>query len=463
MKKKTMLGIIASVLCLGINIFPFSKTNASANANLLEWQGFNQDGETVTERDFPVMVENETITFDLLNLPTSADYSAGTFDYSNSKVTAEYTLYNPTQNRYKAVVSTPNHYATLKNTGDESNFGVFANGEKIQTVSRYSLIPEDGKLTTSGLPLFSNKFEETAFYTTNTQVTEVIYKINGNKDQLNKLGLTIKWSLNAKEIRAYTLDTPLTKTKEGYKYSVKQVKEDEIKVYFVGRATKIGTEYLLTSTDRKVDIDNFSFEEKRKITYTLKSFVEKLHAESESSLLISDYYNVIISHLERDYKKGDQSTSLFNPHIACSETIMKWDLFEMGVEPGERIKYTVVTPYQVSYKNENYSPVVDVYEYLLSPSKSWDKFGNIDIIINTDYYIVKNEEFEFQKADNGYFISLEKLPKGELSFTLSPTKNPTVNKTNKKGCKSSLSGEIGLVMVLLALALLKKGVVKAHN
>jgi len=62
--------------------------------------------------------------------------------------------------------------------------------------------------------------------------------------------------------------------------------------------------------------------------------------------------------------------------------------------------------------------------YLLSPAQTWDKFGSLEILINTPYYITESSINGFEKTENGYRCKLNGLPNEELEFTLSTSDNP---------------------------------------
>ena len=75
--------------------------------------------------------------------------------------------------------------------------------------------------------------------------------------------------------------------------------------------------------------------------------------------------------------------------------------------------------------NVRYEPPIYTYNYLLSPAKTWAKFGELDIVVNTPYYMTESGgDFTFEKTENGYQTSLDGLPDGELEFTLSASAKP---------------------------------------
>ena len=74
------------------------------------------------------------------------------------------------------------------------------------------------------------------------------------------------------------------------------------------------------------------------------------------------------------------------------------------------------------------TPAVYEYEYLLSPASTWAKFGTLEIVINTPYYIYdypkslsskpEQDKQNWTKTETGYVRNLDALPDGELKFRL---------------------------------------------
>ena len=122
----------------------------------------------------------------------------------------------------------------------------------------------------------------------------------------------------------------------------------------------------------------------------------------------------------------------------------------MQVEPNGRFTNTVTVPLLPSV-NEYYSPDVYEYEYYLSPAQSWQSFGTLEIEINTDYYLTSQSE-SFNEREGGYSVKLEKLPEGELEFSLCTTPNPKY-----EGDSFSVAGIVILLVVLIVFLIIFVG------
>jgi hypothetical protein len=99
----------------------------------------------------------------------------------------------------------------------------------------------------------------------------------------------------------------------------------------------------------------------------------------------------------------------------------RWYQYEIEIPAKGTIINTVTAPIYPSI-NANWEPSIYGYTYLTSPAKTWKKFGNLDIEINTPYYLI-NDENGFTKTETGYELSLDGLPEGEVKFTLSTDVN----------------------------------------
>lgn len=106
-----------------------------------------------------------------------------------------------------------------------------------------------------------------------------------------------------------------------------------------------------------------------------------------------------------------------------SDRLMRWYEYEISIGPGERIVNTVMAPIYPDI-NSRYEPPIFEYTYLLSPAQTWAEFGNLDIVVNTPYYMTVSGPEGFQYNNPGYELHLTGLPEGELTFTLCAEAEP---------------------------------------
>ena len=75
--------------------------------------------------------------------------------------------------------------------------------------------------------------------------------------------------------------------------------------------------------------------------------------------------------------------------------------YEITLKPKESIVNTVTAPMYPAI-NGQYDPAIYIYTYLLSPASTWAAFKEIEININTPFYMMENNIEGSTKTDNGY-------------------------------------------------------------
>ena len=144
--------------------------------------------------------------------------------------------------------------------------------------------------------------------------------------------------------------------------------------------------------------------------------------DSKSGILDYDWYNAIVSSFKyHDWTKGAIHSAEVD--LDVSDMLMRWYQYEITLEPKQTIVNVVTAPTYPSI-NSDYEPAIFEYTYLLSPAKTWKEFGNLDIVINTPYYLIENSIEGFEYNNPGYELHLTGLPeevgttyKGKTLFT----------------------------------------------
>ena len=96
---------LLTLLCLSL-IFSLS-IPVSANSAQTEWTGRTESGVVTTDEDCPIVIEHETLTFDLQEFPKYDYTSYDDFASYTGRVTAEYTFYNPSDMEVTARLAFP--------------------------------------------------------------------------------------------------------------------------------------------------------------------------------------------------------------------------------------------------------------------------------------------------------------------------------------------------------------------
>lgn len=154
---------------------------------------------------------------------------------------------------------------------------------------------------------------------------------------------------------------------------------------------------------------------------TLKDFVLSKYDE-RYGVLDYDWYNAVVTSMKYfEWTNGAIHSTEVN--LDVSGQLMRWYQYDITLEPGERIVNTVTAPMYPSF-DTNYEPPIYEYTYLLSPAQTWAEFGNLDIVVNTPYYMTKSGPEGFERNGYGYEVHLDGLPEGEFTFTLCAEADP---------------------------------------
>ena len=147
---------------------------------------------------------------------------------------------------------------------------------------------------------------------------------------------------------------------------------------------------------------------------TFSALAESLH--TLSAVNVEDWKNALVEHIEKG-RFPDAAVSNATPRDleAC---FMPWYEYSLTVPAGGRTVSAVSSPIYPTVEN-THSQLLYRYTYTLNPAQCWSKFGTLTIDIDTPYYLSESSLLGFTAREGGYTLTREKLPLGDLSFTLS--------------------------------------------
>lgn len=438
MKKKKSMKTASLFLSLCVLLTSLPAFPALANSARLQWTGTDRTGAIITDETCPVTVEREQLTFDIQEFPEQSYRKTEDYLAYGSRVTAEYTFYNPADYAVNAVLVFPfgklPDYGTVYDEekgeqvlpSDTEKYNITVNGAEIQKNLRHTFAPFGRQFDKEkDMDLLHQGYMEDEFYTPDMPVTRYTYVSSGVDTETwdaasaafipvfdpsetkilmeNQNGLSTLE--DAVQLESWVHDEPFTVNVIGR--PLKQM--PEWKFYENGACEK-EIEGTMTLADTEV--------------LTLEEFVLSEYQE-DSGILKHDWYNAMIEamkYFEVSHGIIDSSENSFEL-FDISRELMRWYEYELVLEPGERLKNTVTAPVYPSF-NAAYEPPVYEYTYLLSPAQSWKDFGPLDIAVNTPYYMVEDSLGQFKQDDSGFTCHLEGLPEGELTFTLCRERKP---------------------------------------
>ncbi len=435
--KKFIVSITCFMLLLTACVVP-----AFANSAQSRWEGVDSTGAIITDKESPIIVEKEVLTFDIAEFPRNYYETKEEFEAYKAKVTAEYTFYNPSEYTITATLLFPfGHLPTYADsyydaeTGeryqfdDISKFDVYVNGKTVEKTVRHTFSHVyDQFVLEKDMSLISDGLVSDGFYNPELTVTKYTFKIVGvdtekysaadvafdipkgigsyriyfpeqNGAHTQKDGdLRVQTGVqkNEREFDLYVFGTPLTTMPEWKAYEDGGVEDKEV---IAGTVSLVNTE-----------------------TMTFKNFA-LLDRDEQSPVSESDWYNAVVAELNLATESSEHPIVHCRSVSSFDTSLMRWYEYEITLAPGERIVNAVTAPMYPAI-DLGYDPDIFKYTYLLSPAKTWKSFGELEIVINTPYFVTESSLEGFTKTDYGYTLNLDGLPESELNFTLSSSENP---------------------------------------
>ena len=435
---KKAKGIISALLIMVIGSLLLTSA-VFANSAQMSWSGVAATGMIVTDRNCPIVVEKELLTFDISEFPNESYNSEVTFLAYSGRVTAQYTFYNPADYAVTATLAFPfgelPEYVYFVLNDYAGRYGVSVNGSPIQAAVRHTLTYMNSSFDVEKeLPKLAEEYKDDVFYKPDIPVYRQTYTVSGIDEQQKGTYAAFVWRGGPKMIEhnmgGWTVpDGQLMRT------SVRN--GDEIVLWFIGGCPESIPWQLYeearceTPTDGDVQLTE-------SVEMTFEQFALQDY-DPDSGVLQADWYNSVVVYLTLHQSIYD---TIGDVHMAdFTHNLLRWYQYEITLQPGERMTNTVTAPIYPSI-NTAYRPAIYGYTYLLSPARTWSDFGSLDIVINTPFYITESGIKGFEKTDSGYALSLDGLPEGELKFTMSESKNP-----------SSSSNPLLMIAYILAIIL----------
>lgn len=446
MRKKIFTALVA-VLSAFV-LFPKAQS-VTAFANSAQRYFFGSDASGVIFRgeESPIVVERETLTFDLSEFPKSYYESNEEFAEYSGRVEARYTFFNPSEYTVTADLLFPFGYAPsyLAYEYDDDGIGVvFADdtdkyditidGEPIKKTIRhtYSEIRESLDITEE-LDKLCDDYKADEFFSPDMTVTKYIY----TAEALPDYGFFVSFDVAASDgetVFCFPRWNALHIFDDVYRKGVFVSSDSELELYAIGRPlsepsgsdpTRWG---FYTGNGGAWDAEkiNGSVNLKRVETMTFKEFALKSR-EGTSAISDIDFYNAMLTNIRSSFNETYGVTEYEPDYPFYSNGLiyhfMRWYEYEITLAPNQRIVNTVTAPIYPDIDG-GWSSDVYNYNYLLSPAKTFRSFGELEIIINTPFFLTDNSLGEFTKTDTGYVYNTDMLPETELAFTLCAEEEP---------------------------------------
>ncbi len=438
---------IVSFICCFLLLFSFN-IPTSANSRAQVWEGTDANGIVFKEGDVPIQVESELLTFDIPTLPYASYRDVESFLAYDSKVTAEYTFYNPTDLTITATLLFPfgraPEYSKLydSETGETfydeefAKYGVSVNGAKIDATVRHTDIYSLDKFDINDhIGSLGNEYINDDFYRPDLTVTKYSYEVVGQKPLSIYFRIDIDSVGSERAIMDYGGKVGSYINNSGGVSITASPKENEkqtVCFYVLGEAlteTPNAGWYQRNGGRPESQVDG-EFRYLGSESTTLENFIFGEY-KSDSGVSEIDWYNSCVTRLKRSEEVSGTTRAI---QLVSFGSLMRWFEYKITLAPGEKIKNAVVAPMYPEIEAWD-QPYEYNYTYLLSPASNWADFGRLDIVINTPYEMSESNLVGFEKTENGYRLSREGLPTSEegyidFNFTLLNDGNTQKNQPN---------------------------------
>lgn len=429
-------GAMAFLLCV-LAILP-----ASANSAPSYWEGVSASGVLTTDGECPLVVEHETLTFDIETFPSNHYSSIEDYLAYDASVTAEYTFYNPSDMTVTAKLLFPfginpqygeiydsdkRDYFTPDNA---SEYGAQVNGTAVQTTVRHSYW--NGVIykfdPAKEMAKLHDDYRTDSFLSYDLPVHVYTYRISVDKQTYHSARAATYFD-GAFEHTRFMLENlgGYHSDENGHAgWASVHTSDAEITVYVLGEDVGelewkfFENGYLETEIEGSMSVVDK--------TGTTFGALAMQYYDPASGVAAHDWFNAVVA---QQLEYSERALGLYGGvNWDVSQHLLQWYAYEITLAPGERLTNTVTAPLY-PHINGRYEQPTYAYEYFLTPASTWTEFGTLDIYINTPYVMVKERKGEYSiapkewtKTDAGYKIHLEGLPDENLIFTLCEVENP---------------------------------------
>ena len=396
---------VSLIFLLSLIVFtPFKIKEVDANSALVRYEEFDNNGVLLKVENNSIIVTNEDLTF---NIPS--------FEYNEENyVSAKYTFKNISNNTAKATLVFPFGDVPTSYKEDLTNlYDITVNDEVIDKKLRYTY---NNKLFDDfdfKLDIDLNKLNDDyiEFDTLNKDTTVYHYKLKTNVD-VKRFSYSIKFNSYEYLNNYFVTSNPCHYYQDNRTISFNN---EVIDIYIIGEGIEN-----ITNRFTYVNIENRNettgtTEILEYETYSFKELVNSYYYESIGVSEI-DHYNAIVCKINENGK-----IILDKDLFYVYDDLLCWYEYDLIFKPNEEIVNEVEAPLFPTVYHD-YKPLKFGYKYLLTPASTFNEFYNLNIRINTKYIMQYSNIEGFIKDDNGYSLSLDKLPEEDFIFILSTKK-----------------------------------------
>lgn len=450
---RILLTLLSTLELLTVTVL--TQIPASANSAQRYWHGVTSSGVIISDGDCPIEVEREVLTFDLATLPDTYyspdDRQGDSFSSYDARVTAAYTFYNPSDATVTARLLFP--FGTgagyLYGIDDTQRYDITVDGQPIQKNVRHTLNDYGAQFELErDLGRLHDDYAADSFFRPDQTVTCYTYRVTGvDTEAYRAANIAFDIKDAGGSIRLYwpQMSGLHTRSDGAVRLSAWVDESRELTLYVIGDTPLLQPDWKCYSNggvrDKEIIDGTAVFVGETQMTLLELALSERPEASPVSD---TDWYNAVIAEFKQS-TVGESGIISSLPSLDLSNRLMRWYEYDITLGAGQRIVNTVTAPMYPTI-DEGYSPSIYNYTYLLSPAATWRSFGTLEININTPYFLLDDTTpAGFTQTDTGYTLRTDRLPDGELTFSLSESQSPE---------RSHYSYTVNIIVILTVIALI---------
>ena len=415
MTLKRMILMFTSVLLL----FGFTMP-IHALREMEYWQGMDSTELLFMDKNSPIVVNKETITYDYFEMSKPTYDSKKELLENKNQITLDYELYNPTDETITTTLAYPLGEAldinlviditgTLYFYQDTEKYDVTVNGESVEKQLRHTIVRE-----TEQYPYrFSeedilDEMIESEFYYPELPVTIYSFEVSDVQGTVCPV-LTTTLALNSAESQ-YFSTSQSGRILGNYLHEVWLDREMTFDLYVFGKPLEElpiwtiyhdGTQEEIEGTVTHTNTKEITFEEYVKQT-----------KPTDIEISYVDWYNATIN----EFKGRKKSFGLLQPishYRKLSQNLMRWYVFDVTLEPKETITTTIKAPLYPTIQETEKGYDIEFKHLFSTASKDYKE---VNVQINTPFD-TKDDSLVEHKV--GYQLIIDEFTDKDIQFELS--------------------------------------------
>ena len=394
---------------------------AQANSAIRSWRG--AEGVAVSpEAGCPVEVLREHLTLEIGGLPQSDG------NRPDASVTAEYTLYNPTEGPVEVRLFFPVGQKPAY-ADDAGVYGVAVNRKEVPVTRRFSdrFMSSFSDDVETNLMKLGDDYVSDPFWQPGLHVTDYTFSFSGLEDGSNTLAV-LRLSGGSPALLYDEGDKAYYHTEWDGKSTVRfNIEEGSVCRVAVFGANDAAFSWCFEHADTGEPLAA-TVSEKEKRELTLEGFIAGLSPEG-SPISAVDRYNAAASELRDSFDGATPDTLQVTDYLqfASDENYMEWYEYTLAFAPGETLTNTVAAPFYPDI-DERWEPAKYNYTYLLSPRGGLGLLRRAGRGAPHRRLLLESSLKGFTKTETGWELHVDSLPEKELELCLSTVQKPKRDK-----------------------------------